>query len=373
MKKSSVTLIVTLALSIILAAASRLSVAFSEWYAVSVYPVFRFAFSKVFGIFPFSVAEFLLAAVILAVAVGIVVFIVLLIRNKGRRKVFFKKSLLHTLNIASVALLIYMVNCGVNYNREPFLGADSAGVTEYTREDLSYVFDALLMEFERVAPLIHTDENGAFILTGDLRETAPAVMLNLSEKYPRMGKTFAAPKPVITSKLMSRSAIAGIFSPFTVEANYNNDMLDSEKPFTVCHELAHMSGFMKEEEANFISFLACRESGDPEFMYSAYLSVLERMSWEVDFDAYERLPEQAKRDLALQADYWTDFMYDKKTVIDEDSGEVVEVFVPSPITELSDDINDNYLKINGQEDGVQSYGRMIDLVIAVYLEEKGSG
>jgi hypothetical protein len=27
-------------------------------------------------------------------------------------------------------------------------------------------------------------------------------------------------------------------------------------------------------------------------------------------------------------------------------------------------MNDTYLKLNGQEDGVQSYGRMIDLLLA---------
>jgi len=367
MKKSSVFSVTTLSASLFLAALSRLSVGFSEWYAMNVYPFFRFVFSKVFGIFPFSAAEILLGFGILAVLAGIVILIVKLVKGKGRRKAVIKKALLITLNAVSALLLIFMLNGGINYNRRPFLDItpDSA---EYTPEQLTFVYDKLLAEFNRIVPFIHTDDNGAFILTSDLKKTAPAAMLNLSEKYPRVGKTSAPPKPVITSKMMSRSAIAGIFSPFTVEANYNDDIPDSEKPFTVCHELSHLAGFMKEEEANFISFLACRESGDPDLMYSAYLSVLQQMP--VDFEDYMKMPKQARSELSLQEDYWWNYMYDTKTIVSGD-GEVIEVFVPTPLTEISDNINDGYLKANGQEDGTMSYGRMIDLVIAVYLNEGG--
>jgi len=367
MKKPLIFLITAFALNLIILAASRFSRDFSEWYAVSVYPFFRFVFSKIFGIFPFSVAEILLAALILSFLAGIVAFAVRLAKNRGNRKRTAAKTLLFTANFALCALLIFMLNCGVNYNRRPFLET-AKSASEYTGEELGYVFDKMLSEFDGIMPLIHTDENGGFVLSGDLKKDAPAAMSNLSVKYPRIGSVFAAPKPVITSKLMSRSALAGIFSPFTVEANYNADIRDSEKPFTVCHELAHLSGFMKEEEANFISFLACRESGNPDFMYSAYLSAFQQVLDEMGYERYDELPEQARHELSLQDDYWLSFMFDEKTVIDEDTGEAVQVFVPNPLMEVSGDINDNYLKINGQEDGTLSYGRMIDLIIAVYLD-----
>ena len=43
-------------------------------------------------------------------------------------------------------------------------------------------------------------------------------------------------------------------------------------PHTICHELSHLRGFMREDEANFIGFLACIGSEDPEYRYSGYLS-----------------------------------------------------------------------------------------------------
>jgi len=367
MKRNSFLLVITLSLNLLILAASWLSVDFSEWYSVTVYPFFRFVFSKIFGIFPFSAAEILLAALIIAVIAGIVVFIIRIIKSKGARKTVFLKTLLFTLNAASVALLVFLLNCGINYNRRPF-SETNKGVDDYSEEELTYVFEKMLGELEEITPLINTN-GGAFVLTSELGKDAPAALVNLSEKYPRLGKTFAAPKPVLTSVIMSKTLIEGVYSPFTVEANYNKDIPDSEKPFAVCHELAHLSGFMKEEEANFISFLACRESGNPEFMYSAYLYALDGLSGYVPW-GYDMLPEQAKTELDLQYEYWRGFMFDSKSVVNEDSGEVIEVMVPSPLMEISEDINDAYLKINGQEDGVESYSRMIDLLVSDYLNKR---
>ena len=41
----------------------------------------------------------------------------------------------------------------------------------------------------------------------------------------------------------------------------------------MCHELL-TSGYIYEDEANFIAFLACVESDDSTFQYAGYLSVL---------------------------------------------------------------------------------------------------
>ena len=41
------------------------------------------------------------------------------------------------------------------------------------------------------------------------------------------------------------------------------------------------------------------------------------------------------------------------------------------VAEVSDKVNDTYLKANGQSEGVQSYGRMVDLIIAYAEREDG--
>lgn len=37
--------------------------------------------------------------------------------------------------------------------------------------------------------------------------------------------------------------------------------------------------------------------------------------------------------------------------------------------QVSDRVNDAYLKANGQENGLRSYGRMVDLLLAYYRDE----
>ena len=38
----------------------------------------------------------------------------------------------------------------------------------------------------------------------------------------------------------------------------------------------------------------------------------------------------------------------------------------SKVAEVANQINDTYLKLNDQEDGVKSYGRGVDLMLAYY-------
>ena len=66
----------------------------------------------------------------------------------------------------------------------------------------------------------------------------------------------------------------GYYFPFSMEANYNRQMYITNMPVTMCHELSHLKGFILEDEANFIGYLACVDSEDPFFRYSAYLSVI---------------------------------------------------------------------------------------------------
>ncbi len=65
-------------------------------------------------------------------------------------------------------------------------------------------------------------------------------------------------------------------------------------PATYCHELAHLHGYIYEDEANFISYLACIESGDDFMAYAGYLSVLAY----VDNAYYEAIGENAQKYLS---------------------------------------------------------------------------
>ena len=61
-------------------------------------------------------------------------------------------------------------------------------------------------------------------------------------------------------------------------------------------------------------------------------------------EIYSQLCRRAREDLLADDAFWESY--------------------DGAVAEVSQDLNDVYLKINSQEDGVRSYGRMVDLLLA---------
>jgi hypothetical protein len=323
---------------------------------------------RFFGIFPFSVAEILLGLIIIGGLVGLVLFVIFVIK----RKKIISKTVLWTSCVASTLLLIYITNCGIMYNRQTFLHGSGADFYRHENDE-EQVFMMILQEFleKDLLSQITTDENGVFKMTGDLSKTAPAAMRNLAETFPRLDVYYPRPKPLtrIGSEIMTAGWITGVFSPFTVEANYNGITPYGERILTALHELVHAAGFMREDEANFISFLAAKESGDPELEYAAYLYAFYRLghySWCDETDT-SSIPEQVWHDMLAEDIFWWSRLY---IPVFCDDGEIID-YVTNPVVDIISDVtsavNDAYLQAQGVDDGVLSYGRAIDLIIAYYL------
>ena len=142
-----------------------------------------------------------------------------------------------------------------------------------------------------------------------------------------------------------------MFFPFTMESNINVDNPFSTVPWTMAHELAHQCGFMREDEANFIAYLACKESDDALMRYSGLLlaydnatAALRKADPEAATQISAGLAPSVQRDLAERAEHWAQY--------------------EGPVQEASNAANDAYLKANNQSDGMRSYGRMVDLLLA---------
>jgi len=199
------------------------------------------------------------------------------------------------------------------------------------------------------------DEQGIFALSGSKHETALKTrdaMKHLSEQYPILDGWNVAPKSVLLSKLMSHTEITGVFFPFTMEANVDVDIPDYSIPSTMCHELSHLTGFMREDEANYLAYLACVDSGDTELAYSGNMLALihsGNVLYRSDPQLYRQLCNTYSDGVNL--DFEADRAYWKR-------------FENTVVSKVSDQINDTYLKANSQKDGVQSYGRMVDLLLA---------
>lgn len=328
---------------------SRFFHRFAEWYSTHIYPVWVSVIGRAMGIFPCSVSEVLLYILLVG-------FLFMAVRTgfrigKGDSWKSEIRGCVGTLFMtAGILFFLYEVNCGVNYQRESF--ADSTGIiTEnYTAEELKEVCLWLTDEVNQLSGKVERDEAGIMRMSAG-GETAVRAMQSLGEIYPELAGYYPRPKGLLVPWLLSVQQLSGVYSPFTIEANYNSGMVDYNIPFTMCHELSHLRGFMQEEEANFIAFLACHAADAPEFRYSGSLLgwvYCMNVLYQADYDAWEevrlKLSPEIEPDLKANREFWDSY--------------------DGAAAEVSNRINDTYLKANGQSEGVKSYNRMVDLIVA---------
>ena len=171
--------------------------------------------------------------------------------------------------------MLYVVNCGINYHRTSFSESSGIKAEEYSVSELKEVCSWLTERVNALSGSVARDDEGIMRLTGgnkgEVRSRAVEAMQSLGETYPELSGYYPEPKGLLAPWILSVQQLSGIYSPFTIEANYNSGMVDYNIPFTACHELSHLKSFMQEQEANFIAFLASTSYEDPEFQYSGYL------------------------------------------------------------------------------------------------------
>lgn len=328
----------------------------AEWYAEYIYPVLVSTIGRFSGIFPFSLSELCLYGLLILMLGSFIHAAGRAFCSKLGGPVMLQWASGLFL-AASVLACLYVINCGVNYRRVSFSEKSDLQTEEYTAGDLEQVCKWLTEQVNVRAGQVNRDNSGLMELSGPEEKDAVNAMKSLGVKYPALAGFYPKPKKLLVSGILSWQGLTGVYSPFTVEANYNRDMTAYNIPFTACHELSHLRGFMQEEEANFIAFLACIDAQRMDFQYSGYLmgwvysmNALQKADYDVWQELRQGLEPQAETDLEANNKFWA-----------EHDGAVAEV---------SNKVNDTYLKANGQSDGVQSYGRMVDLIVAYY---NGSG
>lgn len=343
------------AAALLLLGAAALREDFAQWYSLHVYSFFVSTVGRFFGIFAFSASEFLLYVLLVFLIWQIIKTVYRAVKEKrpGQPLAAFFSGLFLA---AGILFFLYAAFCGVNYHRTSFAQETGLEWEGATVDDLREVCQDLTSAVNRTGRQVKRDENGLMTLTEDVSVHAVRAMEKLAREYTCLEGFYPQPNGLEFSWILSVQKLTGIYSPFTIEANYNTDMAAYNIPFTACHELAHLRGFMQEQEANFIGYLACIRADSVEFNYSGYMLgwiYCTNALYDVDPDAYEELrgelSEEVQADLAANSRFWA--QYD------------------SPVAEVSDQINDSYLKANGQADGVASYDRMVELILTYYKEQ----
>ncbi|MDD2496730.1 MAG: DUF3810 domain-containing protein [Desulfitobacteriaceae bacterium] len=324
-------------------------------YARGFFPIIGRSLSKINGVFPFSLGEISVVILIVYWATSMIRALYGAVLHKARKRTSLAGWLVNFLAFAGVVYFIFILVWGLNYYRLPFSEIAQLTLKPASEKELAQVCEKLIDNANNLRVAVK-EENGVMKVSGTkptLPKRAQAGYVNAAKTIPQLGGEYSPAKKVFLSETLSYTGISGIYFPFTGEANFNGAMPDVMLPNTICHEMAHQRGFAREDEANYIAFLTCRDHPDIDFQYSGTVLALNyalRALRTSDNEAVEHLIVKyspgLKRDLEDIVQFWSKYQ--------------------GPVERLSYDINNLYLKSNQQKDGVASYGRMVDLLIADY-------
>lgn len=313
--------------------------------------------SKLCSHFAFSAAELVYAAAILGLAAYLLWCVYRLIRFP--EKLWQLYRLVLTLAMAGAifwaGLNVMWTPCYYAPGFAEQSGVDDGPLDLEELETVTRWFAALASEYADEVP---RDENGACTTDRDsVLDRAAGVFEGAAELYPFLDGEALRPKPIHFSRIMSYLDFTGFFFPMTGEANLNMDSPVFLLPSTSQHEIAHQRGVAMEQECNFVAVLSCLESEYADFRYAgaalAYIylgNALAGADYEAYTEIYYSLSDTVRADFKAQSAYWDEFR-------------------DSAAQKASNTVYDSFLKSNGQELGMQSYGACVNLLVQYYIDE----
>lgn len=357
--------------AIILNVLAWVSRSFCDAYIRYIFPMWGRIYGLFTGLTDISVGEIMLylaAVLVFLFLVALIWLAVIRISGHGKKMAGILWKYVRTIIfIVAMESVIMTLNCYILYHgstfEEKYLEYSSVD-KEYTIEELASVRDYVIAKAEELAVTMPRDDAGNIIYNGDMGATAIAEMKKMGEKYPQLAGYYGYPKAFATSDFFSQQYIMGYYFPFSMEANYNDVMYIANIPATMCHELSHTKGFIYEDEANFISFLACKNSDDDFFRYSGYLSVLGYLN----NDLWKSLGED--RELYMSYTQTSELVKHDSVFLTEEAWKEVEkdaLIDTEVVKDVSNAFIDTNLKMNGIEQGSAMYGEVVGRVLDYYM------
>ena len=371
--------------ALLLNAVSWKSTAFSDWYVAYIFPVWLNTYARLTSLAPFSVGEIMLVLAVLVTLFGMVFFAGNFI-GKNRYKNSLKRfGVVYAWGVLAVCWIMTL-NCSILYHASDFshkymtqdntkqdkealladFSDESAAKTcadGYSPAELALLRDFIVERCNTLAQEIARDDSGRASYDGDLFDASVDAMKQLGEEYEQLSGFYVTPKYLTCSEFFSQQYIMGYYFPFSLEANINAIMYITNVPPTVCHELAHTKGFINEDDANMIGFLACVQSDDVFLQYCGYLSVLSY----VNNDFYESIHQN--KEIYQSHVRVSDLAARDNIFLTKESWQAVEekaVVKTETVKQASNAFTETVLVMNGVEEGMQQYNKVVELLLAYY-------
>ena len=329
--------------------------AFADFFNRYISSVFRTILAKLTTWFPFSLAE----AFIIFIPVTFVTVIIWAFRRVKLSVNAGNRSVVSLISVIAFLYSVFVLNFAAGYSTSPLETKLSLERKDLSADDLRYAADYLISEMNSLDDKIKFDYASLSEMpysNSEMIDKLNDAYEKAYDKYAFIAPLRASVKQVALSELMTYTHISGVYSFFTGEANINMNFPDYTIPYTTAHEMAHQRGVIREDEANFMAFLVCLESDDPYIRYSALLNMYEYVAsalYSADsekyYDTVSGLDLQVRYEMQAYREFYEKYQH-------------------TVVSNVSDSMNDFYLKSQGQAAGSRSYGQVVDLAVAYFRE-----
>ena len=323
-----------------------------RFYSNGLY-VFTSKISRItLGKIPFSVGDLIYGILILYVLKSVW-------KTRKNWKLEWKNNILKVLSVLSVAYFLFHLLWAFNYYRQP-LFEKMAIKRDYSDADLLSFTKKIITKTNEIQTQI-TKNDSLKVVFPYSQQQVFQMNLNgykiLSNQYNFFEYTNPSIKKSLFSLPLTYMGFGGYLNPFTNEAqvNYLGPMYSF--PMTTNHEMAHQMGFASESECNFIGFLASVKNENLYFQYSGYSMALRYClnNWYArDEKVFDALLKTVHPGILKNYQESEDFWRQYDTVIDKG----FRIFY------------DNFLKLNQQKDGMESYSKFVNLMVNYYSKRE---
>jgi Protein of unknown function (DUF3810) len=322
-----------------------------RYYSEGLYPVICRVLHPIFNLFPFSVGDVLYLIIIVYLIYALVSLIKLAVKKEFKQAVIF---LLGIVVYVQSAVLVFYLFWGMNYFRPSAGERLNLRDTSYTTADLKAITTKLIDSANacraRLTPADLSESNNT------IYQTAVQAVSKLSNDSINFRTYGPAAKSSILTLLLNYIGTSGYYNPFTSEAQINYQMPVFNRPVVACHEMSHQMGYGAEDEANFAGFLAGIGSHNRLLRYSSYHLAVDEFMHALYYrdslankELKPRISPAVHKDFVFERAYWR--LYQSK------------------IDVLTSIFYDKFLKVNNQPQGLNTYNRMVLLVMAMYKKK----
>lgn len=302
------------------------------------------------GLFPIPASELMIGGLVL----GSLTWLFFALRRRNGKAL--RRGLCRLIWVACAAVFLFVFLYGVHHTAPSLASQMGLQVGKYSTAQLEAFVAQTVEQVNGLAAQMPRNEEGTcdFGRFHPMAKQVSAEYMRLANEYTVFDRSRAGlvKRSFFGGRIMSYIDLAGYYFPWAAESTVSSDVVDTHIPFNIAHETAHAIGIGPEAECNFAAWLACKDSEDLRFRYSGWLLAYIYASnalYTSDYDAWHRqfetLCPEAVHDLQVL-------------------NQSLARFENTKTNELGSRANDALIKATGQAEGIRSYGRVVDLMLA---------